>query len=60
MAEEDGSPQIRIYKYSSSKDAPHSTYKIIKYPGELQETALFNSEYCHNIIKVYENGNVLI
>jgi len=52
----------RIYKYANDfgDKKTHTDYKRISYPGDPQETALFNSPYVHNVVLVYDDGKLML
>ena len=50
----------KIYKYAygeKGKDLPHTEYKRIY--SQMDETNLFNGEFCSNIVLVYDNGKTV-
>jgi hypothetical protein len=54
-------PYRRIYKYANDyhDKITHTDYKRISYPGDPQEAALFASPYVHNVVLVYDDGEVI-
>lgn len=51
----------RIYKYANDfgDKVTHTDYKQISSPGDAQETALLSSPHVHNVVLVYDNGEVV-
>jgi hypothetical protein len=51
----------RIYKYANDfgDKITHTDYKQISNPGDPQEVALHNSPHVHNVVLVYDGGEVM-
>ena len=51
----------RIYKYANDygDKITHTDYKQIAAPGGAQEAEMLNSCYVHNVVLVYDDGEIM-
>lgn len=50
-----------IYKYANDygDKVTHTDYKVIMAPSDAQEQAFLNTPYVHNVVLVYQEGNIV-